>query len=707
MPKKTSFLASPYFLFGLFLLGNFCLTYLNLSMTLKLWIGFGAILLPLGWSLIWGKAAGGSRPTPFDGASKVAPWMVLLILSVVALVFRFYHLTTLSTWPRVDEGISSYSALEISQQWRWKFFHTYSQLPPLHYWLLAIFFKIFEPSLLSNWLFPAILSLATAGLSYLAARQFFNLTSSLAISLLFCGGFWPAYIARFAQPDVVMLLAEVLCFLILGFWLKRSGRGIHWGWLVLLGIGVGLGFYTYAAWPAFAAVVLVLVAHKTFQVKSKRALVFFALMVFLVTLPLWIAALREGFGSYLHRVWMGSTLNLGGQFYISLSYLVGLLWGTDQGDYGPIYGGLLNPLFGSLALMGLAEGFRRWREKFWGWVLGGTVLLLLPGLLTNNVEFNRIVLVYPFLALWAITGLFRLVEAAPVKWRLILLALLLVFSTLLDARHLFQAYPQRWAHPGAAWGVNIKSVEYWGAHQVLKRESTTRGPGAVLEELQPDPFDRTLTIANYPFDTARNPAFRFEDSKWVAVIANVHYTPFLRKRFPDSEIFQLPVPEKAQYGGDILQVIEITPGNHSDLKRWFEVNRAFQKVTSVMMERKEHQDRTRIFEMLYPLEVMVKGDPFLESCFWEKAHVQHNLEAAYGDRPFSEIYPKSLYTIQQATRLGYPSAHFYNEMGVLLEMGKRMEEARAAFLKATKAPLNRTSAADHLIEVERKLREKK
>ena len=117
------------------------------------------------------------------------------------------------------------------------------------------------------------------------------------------------------------------------------------------------------------------------------------------------------------------------------------------------------------------------------------------------------------------------------------------------------------------------------------------------------------------------------------------------------------------------------------------------------MDRKEHQLRDEILDALRPLESHAGQDPFLASCYWEKIHVQYNLQAAYGDATLQSIYAGSLGAVQQAIRQGYPAAHLYNELGVLLELGQRPTEAREAYLKATQAPLDVTPARQNLLKI--------
>ena len=677
-----------------------------------MWFFFVGILVPFLTLpyLFPGPSGQKSKILPFVDKKGLQPGPVLLLAVTFAAVFlRFYLLENLSTWPRLDEGTFGFEGMMLAQKWDWSLFKGWQAMPPFYFWGLSLFFRLFGVSLMSLWLFPALISFLTVIVAYMAARVYFSRTFSLILVFAAAQSFWHSYCGRFSEEPILLVLGQCLAVLNLVIFLKASPgwrKGLACG---CLGACAGLGFYV---WVAFAPVLLLLLVAVVLHVrwtlpKDARRGYFgiFAGVFLLVLAPLLVSAFSQDFGGYYSKfVPWGGNFDLQGQLWVGFSYLAEIFWGNlTGGDYAPLWGGYLNPVESSCFFLGLMECYRFRRNNLAQWL--GLALLagLAPGILSNTLESFRTVPFLPMAWLVVAWGFYRMVWNCPPQRAAFLGILLFICSLSLNSWHLFVKYPEAWGAPNSNWTVNIKSTEYWKAYSILKGYSLREGPGAALEELQPDPFDRTLTLADYAFDTARNPAFRFEDSRWIAVITNVHYYPFLQKRFPYSAFYPLLAGESAQYGGDILEVIPISPKNLQELKPWFEANQALQKVTSIMMERKEHRFRTKIFEYLYPLEPLMKGDPFLESCFWEKVHVQNDLESAYGDKKLSDIYQASLYSIQQALRYGYPTAHFYNELGILQEMGGRFGEARVSFQKAVQAPLDRTSASLHLEKMRREL----
>ena len=82
-----------------------------------------------------------------------------------------------------------------------------------------------------------------------------------------------------------------------------------------------------------------------------------------------------------------------------------------------------------------------------------------------------------------------------------------------------------------------------------------------------------------------------------------------------------------------------------------------------------------MLEGVYPL---VYGDPFLESCYWEK-------RAAYEYRMGS--LSEQLRSYQMAVTQGYPAGHLWYDLGDLLAIEGHYVEARQAFTQASQAPL--------------------
>jgi hypothetical protein len=83
----------------------------------------------------------------------------------------------------------------------------------------------------------------------------------------------------------------------------------------------------------------------------------------------------------------------------------------------------------------------------------------------------------------------------------------------------------------------------------------------------------------------------------------------------------------------------------------------------------------------YPL---VKGDPFLESCFGEWVTQFH----------WGADHQANILLMKHALQEGYHCAHLYYKLGQFLYLDNRLSEAKKAFQQAVMCPINETDAAD-------------
>jgi hypothetical protein len=196
--------------------------------------------------------------------------------------------------------------------------------------------------------------------------------------------------------------------------------------------------------------------------------------------------------------------------------------------------------------------------------------------------------------------------------------------------------------------------------------------------------DQTLPLADYAMDVSRHPQMTLEGKKWAAVIADMHYQPFLKKRFPDGRWHALG-NRYLPAGGIMMAIIPVTPRHQRDLERWCDANRAFHSVTREIVQ--SGSNPVPVLAKLSKVYSFVEGDPFLESVYWHKCL---DLEKKRGDRT------ASLRAIHQGLQRGYALPFFFNDEGVLLMQEGRYKEARKAFRRALGSELNLTPARSNL-----------
>jgi 4-amino-4-deoxy-L-arabinose transferase-like glycosyltransferase len=696
----------PWIYFGIFLASNFLLSYFAFPLEARLWIGLLGLLLPFGF-LLRQKPQAESLTALNKEFLPPLPLWAWTLLGAAAVFIRFYKLTSLSVWPLYDEGMYGYYASGLTRQWNWQMFYGSSQAPPLYIWMEAGLFKLFGVSLSTLWLLPALVSSLLFPAAYWAARGFFSRSLSVLAAVLFGLSFWPAYVGRFSLMTGLVLLAECLALGALARLLTETRPASRPVRALLLGGLVGLGFYTYLHWPALAALlVLGIFVLFWWEWRKNPSVAFkvlfgFSLSAFLVLLPLLMGFSREVAGqlsSYLNHLSAAKAASGWNQFQVSASYVASLFWGMDLSyhTYQPVWGGYLNPVLGAFFFLGLAEALRRLKEPFFLWLLAALALFVLPGALTSERATSRMILVFPVLALMVVLGFRRLLAAQPK--RVPLWIALGVLSLGLDAFHLAYAYPRVWENLDH-WKGYEKSYARYQAYLHLKAAAEKDGPGLIFADFVPGLADQTLTVASYGFNAAQNPKLDPGQAHWAAVLANVNYQPFLKRRFSDGTAYALSKDSVEPDGGWMLWVFPVTPARLSVLRQWqaaSHILEPFVEESLCDISGRSHGEMDQALDRAYPA---FRGDPFLESCFWEKQadlFLRHAMLSKDFPSSSSAEIAQSAQCLSQAVQKGYPAAHLYRQLGVDELLLLNDKQARLDLGKALRAPLNFTDAAQFL-----------
>ncbi len=304
---------NPWIYFFIFLISNGLLSYFSLPLEMKFWVGLMGVILPLGLALASYRSE--SEPVkPLysrEFLPSIPPW-VWAAVGLLAILVRFYKLTTLSVWPHFDEGYLNYFAFEFSRKWDGRIIYGYNQTTPIYIWCLGFLFKLVPPSLGVIWFFPAFLSVLSIPIGYMACRRFFSKSFSFVVVSLFALGFWSFFMARFSFGASMNLLWECFVFFLWGAWATASSSQSRRKWLILLGMSVGFGFYiNIIGWLPFSSLIGLTFLYMLFQ-KRRGLLDFFllflgALLMTYVPYPCLFAVFRQGFGLYFHDIWSVSS----------------------------------------------------------------------------------------------------------------------------------------------------------------------------------------------------------------------------------------------------------------------------------------------------------------------------------------------------------------------------------------------------------------
>ncbi len=675
-----------------FIAVNGILSYGSIPGIIKSLIVLFALFIPWIW-FVW---SGSNVKSHWIGSEK-AIWVdrvndwILITLFAVAVVLRFFKLSTLHLWLTGDEGFHGFLAIDLIRNWNWRFFYTVGEHPPLLIWILRFFFKHFESPFFDIWFPSAVSSVLTLALGYLSARVFFSRSIALLTGLLLAYSFWPLEIGRFSQQGTLVPPLEVLCFLWLALWVKSKPQSSTNVWTVLLGLTMGLGTLTFNSWLVvlvFLFVTATVLFSRNYLLEKKRYFLF-VLALSLSMIPFISAIFREGYGRHFVDITSASGWFSGSQQWLVRSdYITSIFWGSNSvSAYGPNWGGMLNPILDGLFMIGIVELWIHRKKALSLWILGGLLLCLAPAFLSADyVEMFRIVQAMPLILLIVAIGFQRMLLATPVKNRLMVVMLVMMISTGLDLYQLIKPSLAEGSVNKSIWKESLPD-ESFRAYQILKSASEQQGPGLIFTDFLLLSHGHTLSVTTYHFNAALNPDLDASKATWASVITNVNYGPFLIRQFPLMR--WIPVGEDlSDDGGLAVGIVPITEENKERLQIWLVAHQYFHELNiqaeGILNNKKLYE---KALEDLSDNPVILQKDRFLESIYGE-------WRAQYHYDPMS--ISRNIDLIQQVIAKGYPSAHLYYKLGSFYWASRQKEKAEKAFKEANQCPFNATQSMQAL-----------
>ncbi|HVZ80347.1 MAG TPA: glycosyltransferase family 39 protein [bacterium] len=673
---------NPLGFFPILLLAHSSIAYGNFGIEAELWIGVFGILLPvlLGLHLAAGEKSAARRTPPFwqvEFLPTVPPaaW-VLLILSL-----GFLHLFgwgRIPSWPLMDEGQFAFYADQFNRTGRTALLLGNVQIEPLFTWILALFFRLFGVSLGTIRLFPALLFLFALGSGYWASRKYFSRSFSFLLLALYGSAFWSQVCSRQClQSDMVPLFQFLLLGLLGSYSLGKARSQRTWG--LLFGSILGAGLYLYTVWPVIIPPTLaILLHHARAPAGSKpRVLRWTLTALVLVSTPMVLARFSDGGMGYIHSI-------LGPQRI--LWHLAALFFnGMGSVPYGPAWGGLLNSVLASCFWIGVIESFRERGRPLIRWIAFSAPFFLLPEILTRHVEMHRAVLLFPLLMVIAAFGVQTLVQrvSSGPKGRWALTALILAISASLDLYHYsgpFQADRLKTSNPNHWMSVGLAR-----SYRVLQERSQQGENFLLLGHLNNNSKDATFDLAAAPFEKAWTAA---TGPRWVVLLTNVHYQPFLSGKFPGSH-WDRPFPDPPNDDDNL--VLFWTPYDdrtRKTLDPWIQADPFFKEMGDEYLYYHDVKSLERNILRLEAAGKEFNKDPFLMAQRGERMALYTFLAPDLDRR-------QAVKALQEAVRV-CPAAHLYDALGMLrLEEGD-LSAARNAFETAHRMPLDHTNAMENL-----------
>jgi len=284
--------------------------------------------------------------------------------------------------------------------------------------------------------------------------------------------------------------------------------------------------------------------------------------------------------------------------------------------YPPIWGGFLNPVTGTLALLGYAFSLRSLQDRYHRWMVFAVPVLFLPGIFSSSLETYRILLVGPLLCFLAADALVRLMRFGRPAVAVTLAVLIVAASTGLDQYHLFVKYREFWAAHQNRWGFE-KNWSYYRAYGILDAQRKARGPGLILTGFAPNtspfPMDLTLTTAVRSFNRAHGSWE--QEASWGALVASKEALPQLRRLDPGGRATDISSPQRG-FPSMVLWISDLTVENRGIWGRWraadADMLAAIEEAIHCPMSVEGYRVRLADLKRLKPV---FATDPFLFSCY--------------------------------------------------------------------------------------------
>jgi hypothetical protein len=599
---------NPWVYFLLFCAAHSLLAYSPLGLEAKLFIFLFGLLVPLSVAFTTKLPASSAALHQKEFIEKI-PIGFWLVVYGAALLSRIGQLTAWSLWPVSDGSIGAHLSTTLYEKWFWYFFFGEAQCPAVFYWGLAVFYKVFPPSLFSTLLYSVLISAFIAGITYWAVRPFFSKSLSCFCLMASATGFWVLYTGEYCFLHVLALLWQIVCLGFLGRLAQSPSAGESRKNAVFLAFFLGSGFFIAIAWPVVVFMAFLGLGGLLLSKKSAAIILPFTIaFAGWVLLFLGVAAYGHYGRHFQSLLILGSGTDWARQWPDTLSNLTSLFWCNLTGGYGPVWGGMLNPLMAALFFLGLVE-FRNIRSSgFLQWVLAGLLISLAPGFLSKSFDVFRLLHSYPFQMIIGGLGFQRLLQFFPQKRAILFLLLFFGISTSLDLYHV-----KRLAGEVSPTGWNLSK-----AYGLLERNDAPTGPGFVLTDLMPLTGDQSLDLAVYPFNAAVNSKILPSQAKWVAIVVNGGYVPFLSRRFPDIRWYDLGEDTIWKSDRLLLGVIPFHAEYQSIFSAWRDADLYFRTAVSNYINDRPFVTPQNLVQQLWSAPAEVGSDPFLESCRDEK-----------------------------------------------------------------------------------------
>ncbi len=652
--------------------GFFILTSLNGLMIYGPFTETAKIFLVLAFLSVWLVLLVGSKkdntvltiPADRFNLGFKSSLIPFIVFPVFAVIIYFWKLNGVERWQGGDAIQPGVYAIDLLQRWNWHFFETFGQIPSTGSYLCYSLLKITHSPFFSFQFPAAFLALLMILVGYGAVRQHFSPAFSITFLCLFSLNSWALDLSRFI---ITLPLWELLVFYVWSQWHYSTSSRAQNTWAGILGFTLGLGSFTFPSWLALAPVIFLLVYQKCKKESksTESALLLFIFFFIFALAPFLSAVQSEGYGEHIGHIGIWNDFSAVKMANNFAGYFGVLFW-------GPPGQGVLNLFNTSFFFLGTIELVRFRRQPLALWAAACFALFLLPGLLSNTVETNRILLVFPLLMLVSCVGIRSLVLYFFPQKRTAALMILIFLSCGLDLVQFFTADAKKI--------FNEKKKSY----EILEKIQASRGPGLIFSEMFPVPVDHSLYYYSYFFNAALNPDLNPESSTWCSVYTENDDEPFLQRKFPGSQWIDFPTERPGVKSRHVLGLIPVDTKTRPLFLQWAKFYASFQKLNFKAMDFPNGRSQRPLLEYLLGLYARTPNDPFLQSCYFEKLSYHYTWEKNFHPEDAWASWEVFGPLFQKSFQRSYQNGNLCEKYARLLAMEGKIPEARKVFMQALK-----------------------
>lgn len=641
----------------------------------------GALALLIGGIAVHNRTF--SKPNEIEDFNLAPRSLILWILGlagIFSLILRFWHLGHSDWWPTGDETLTGWGALELGRHWNWDLFETFGQIPTTLSRIFCWMIRWTHDPLWSLQFSTACLSSLSIFMGYKASRQFFPRTLSAVTALLIMFSYFPLWSARTGYMVSLNLLWEWTVFYFLGkFIYSAKPRAIQRN-AVLLGLACGLGPLMSSSWPILVLLISFILVFNVCEENpfSLTSLISFSLALLVVLSPFLGLVWNGQFGQHFMKVSIWYQFSILKQLQLIGEYVSALFWRYPAGESVPPGQAFLNPILSSCLGLGILELPRLGKR---GTILFiGLFLFMLPGFLTNNFEPLRMITALPLILVVSAWGLHSLVLNLRPDRRVFILILVLLVSSLVDIDRLYGT-SLRWLSRQA--DSSAGKGEGQAAYDSLRSFISKQKPGYLfLLPIHSDPTYPNLPYSTYWMNAAWNPDIPLSNIHWAALFTDVHYLPFLERRFVSAQWEALPSSETVGKSRNILGLIPVTGENDQLFKKWRDFYGTLQDINWKETNLPNGTSHLEVVRSLLDFYPRVPDDPFLQSYFFEKLAYQYSWENTFYPMDTWTNWDHLSGTFKISFDESYQDAELCEKYGRLLAVAGKDAEAKGMLKKA-------------------------